>query len=231
MGVHPSCEMILAETEGGVVPSLKVTVRKQKEMRIVKIVVDGSMIELIPTIPTAIPKVKADDKEQKITEVLKIKLSNGHIVELIWIPEETSLYLSIKDKAIAMSLTAGRTIHLRLNPFVYHSRVRGMCGNMDSEIFNEMQTPERILVKNPELLAMTWIVPGTNCREGCPLKRTPVELNKSSRMCVPIISLPKCMCGRQRSTVIKDVPMRCPNNRQIILSPLNVLNLPIKCEV
>jgi len=54
-----------------------------------------------------------------------------------WIAEETTLMVMVKDLGVEVRLVAGRTILTSLNSLYFHGRVEGLCGNMDSEYFND----------------------------------------------------------------------------------------------
>jgi len=75
-----------------------------------------------------------------------------------WIAEETTLMVMVKDLGVEVRLVAGRTILTSLNSLYFHGRVEGLCGNMDSEYFNDFTTPDRIVVTNPQLFGLTWLI-------------------------------------------------------------------------
>ena len=69
----------------------------------------------------------------------------------------------VKDLGIELRLIAGRTVLTSLNPLFFHGRVEGLCGNIDSEYFNELITPEEKVVTNTQLFGLSWLIPAPSC--------------------------------------------------------------------
>ena len=84
-----------------------------------------------------------------------------------WIEDLREFKIEIDHLMMELSMRSGNIISVAMEPAVYMGQVNGMCGHMNMEKSREMMTPEKVVVTDPELFALTWLNPATKCtKEG-----------------------------------------------------------------
>lgn len=213
--VSRKCEQVLLQSCSPLLPRMLVTVRTADEWRkIVRIVVDEKEIRLTPTTYDAAPTITINDKLFTLTNH---RLNGKWPFEIVFEPELNTLTFYSHNTKLHITVIGGKSVSIAnghyLSPFLF-GKTCGLCGDSNADERMERVTPERVPVSNDFLFGLSWILPGTSCRDTCPLMMTKNKVRESSwENCRPLINLPACRDGcRERSTKkmeLKNIPVLC----------------------
>lgn len=227
--VNRKCEQILLRSCSPLLPRLLVTVRTTEELRkVVRIVVDENEIRLIPTTHDASPKIMINDRLFTLTNN---RLATKLPFEIVFEPELNTLTFYSHNTKLHITIIGGKSVSISTGHLfpLFFGKVCGLCGDLNADKRMERVTPEKVPVANDLLFGMSWMVPGTSCRDTCPLIMNKNKVRRSPwERCRPLINLPTCraQCVPTKKRVLRNIPVSCEK------SPLKTMdvNVPTDCK-
>lgn len=215
---NEKCEHVLVKTCSNDVPKMQVLVKKENQLKHIRILIQSSVIKIQPTSFSEIPEVIVDGERR--TNILsnektdEIALPNKMTVEFIWVSETYTLFVINKELGFELKMVAGQSLFVRMSSLLF-GKVCGLCGDMNSEQDMELRTPEMVEVKDPNLFGFSWLVAGEQCsNQGCPFegkKKMRVQVDRQT--CTTQVAIPQCFskCQSTKKKTFQNIPVTCRN--------------------